>query len=287
MRKGYISVEGGRIWYKVIGEDKASVPLLVLHGGPGGTHDYMEPLKLLADERPVVFYDQLGGGNSDRPEDTSLWTVERFIEELKQVRISLNLKKLHILGQSWGTMLAVSYILSDKPEGVASLVLSAPALSAKRFTRDTRRYLAELPKRYRDIIKKSEKEKRFDSKEYQSAMMGFYRLHLCRMKPWPECLMLMFKKMGTGVYSHMWGASEFTVTGTLKSFDVTGRLKEIKIPALFTCGQYDEASPETTSYYHSLIRGSEIAVFEGASHEHHLEKAKEYIKVLRNFLKRQ
>jgi len=286
MPKGYIPVSGGRLWYKIIGEDKVAAPLLLLHGGPGATHDYMEPLKILADERPVIFYDQLGGGNSDRPKDVSLWTVERFVEELGQVRSLLKLERVHILGQSWGTMLAVSYILSKKPGGVVSLILSGPALSAKRFTKDTRRYLSELPEKYRDIIKRSEKEKRFDSEGYRNAMMEFYKLHLCRIQPWPECLMRTFEKMGTDVYNHMWGPSEFTVTGTLKSFDVTERLKEIRTPTLFTCGRYDEASPETTNYYHRLIPQSEMVVFEDASHEHHLEKMEEYIKVLRNFLNR-
>ncbi|NQT89767.1 MAG: proline iminopeptidase-family hydrolase [Candidatus Omnitrophica bacterium] len=286
MRTGYIPVTGGRVWYKTVGENKETIPLLVLHGGPGATHEYMQPLEILADERPVIFYDQLGGGNSDRPKDASLWTVERFVEELAQVRNSLNLGKVHILGQSWGTMLAVSYIASLKPEGVISLIFSGAAFSAKRFTEDTRGYLKELPENDRRVIEKSEREGRFDSKEYRDAMMNFYKLHVCRLDPWPDCLNRTFENMGLDVYNHMWGASEFSVTGTLKDFDVTDKLKEIEAPVLLTCGRYDEASPETTSYYNGLIPRSEMVVFEDASHEHHLEKTEEYIKVLRDFLKR-
>ena len=286
MRKGYIPVTGGRVWYKIVGEHKKAIPLLVLHGGPGATHDCMEPLEMLADERPVIFYDQLGGGKSDRPKDASLWAIERFVKELGQVRNSLNLEKVHILGQSWGTMLAVNYIVNLRPEGIISLIFSSAFFSAKRFTEDARGYLKDLSENDRHAIEKSEKEGRFDSQKYQSAMMNFYKLHVCRLDPWPDCLNRTFENMGLDVYNHMWGPSEFSVIGTLKDLDVTDRLKEIKGPVLLTCGRYDEVLPETTDYYHRLIPQSKVVVFEDASHMHHLERTDEYIKVLRDFLKR-
>ena len=286
MREGYITVTGGRIWYKVLGEDRKAIPLLALHGGPGATHDYMEPLEALTNERPVVFYDQLGSGNSDRPKDDSLWTVERFTEEVKEIRKALKLNKVHVLGQSWGTMLAVSYIFNFDPEGVISLILSSPALSAKRFTEDTRSYLSGLSEKDQNIIRQSESRNKFDSKEYQDAMINFYKLHLCRLDKWPGCLNRTFEKMGNAVYNHMWGPSEFTVTGTLKDFDVTQRLKEISIPTLFTCGRYDEASPAATEYYHKILPGSEIAILEDASHCHFIEKADEYNEIIREFMQR-
>jgi len=115
-----------------VGADGKKIPLLLLHGGPGASHDYLEPLEPLSDERPVIFYDQLGCSNSDRPDDQSLWTIERFVEELEQVRETLQLREVHILGQSWGTMLGVEYMLMKKPHGVTSLILSGPCLSAAR-----------------------------------------------------------------------------------------------------------------------------------------------------------
>lgn len=284
--EGYISVKGGKVWYGIAGAGKKGIPLLTLHGGPGATHDYLEPLEKLADERPVIFYDQLGSGNSDRPKDNSLWTVERFVEELKQVRETLMLKKVHLLGVSWGTMLAARYIIDLRPEGVVSLILSGPVLNAERFTSDARSYLSGLSEKDRQVVFESEARGRYDSKEYTDAMMNFYRLHVCRLDPWPGCLNRTFEKMGADVYNYMWGPSEFTVTGTLKGFDVTDKLKDIGMPVLFTCGRYDEASPAATKYYHKLLPGSEIHIFEGASHGHIIEKTGEFISVARGFLRR-
>jgi pimeloyl-ACP methyl ester carboxylesterase len=129
--EGYIPVTGGRVWYKMVGTANA-VPLLTLHGGPGSTHDVLEPMAALADERPILFYDQLGSGKSDRPDDVSLWRTERFVEELDQVRRALGLTTIHLYGLSWGSMLAAAYMLT-KPAGVQSLILAGPCMSVPRF----------------------------------------------------------------------------------------------------------------------------------------------------------
>lgn len=286
VREGFIPVPGGRVWYRIAGAGEGGIPLLALHGGPGATHDYLEPLESLADERPVVFYDQLGGGNSDRPNDSSLWTLGRFVEELAAVRRTLGLERVHLLGQSWGSMLAVEYLLARRPEGVASLVLSGPCLSASRWADDQRRHLTLLPERVRIDILECEASGDFSSARYQEAMLVFYRRHLCLLDPWPECLNRTFGKMGRQVYEHMWGPSEFTIRGTLKGFERAGRLGELPVPALFTCGRHDEATPETTAFYRRLMPGSELAVFEDASHSHHLEKAGKYLSLVRDFIHR-
>ena len=285
-REGYVAVPGGKVWYRIVNPGAGGIPLLALHGGPGATHDYLEPLERLGGGRPVVFYDQLGGGNSDRPDDPSLWTLERFVEELVEVRRALDLGRVHILGQSWGSMLAVEYMLIAGRAGVMSLILSGPCLSASRWGEDQRRYLALMPDETREAVLACEASGDFSSREYQDAMMSFYRRHLCRMDPWPECLNRTFENMGRQVYEHLWGPSEFTIRGTLKGFERAGRLGELAAPVLFTCGRHDEATPETTSSYHRMLPGSELAVFEDASHSHHLEKAVEYLALVRAFLSR-
>lgn len=282
--EGYIPVTGGKIWYKIVGANRKKIPLLVLHGGPGAPHDYLEPLEALSDERPVIFYDQLGCGNSDKPRDKSLWTVERFVSELEQVRSYLGLDKMHLLGQSWGTMLAVDFMLVKKPKGVMSLILSGPCLSSSRFASDQKLYLLELSDALQKTINESEMSGCFDSKEYRDAMMVYYKIHVCRLDPWPDCLNRTLEKFGHEVYEQMWGPSEFTLTGGLKNYERVNLLKEISVPTLFTCGCYDEATPSSTAYYHSMLPGSEIVIFEGASHEHHLEKIGEYLEVVRNFI---
>lgn len=286
LREATVTVPGGKVWTGTVGSGTPGIPLLVLHGGPGAPHDYLEPLQALADQRPVVFYDQLGCGSSDRPDDPALWTVERFVEELVRVRAALHLERVHILGSSWGTMLAVEYMLARRPDGVAGLVLSGPCLSASRFTADVRAYLQALPEPVRRTILEKEAYEDFESPEYQEAMTAFYRKHVCRVEPWPDCLVRTIEKMGQAVYRHMWGPSEFTVTGTLKNFERVERLAEIRVPALFTCGRFDEATPEATAWYRDSLPGSEMAVFEDASHEHHLEKPEAYLQTVRDFLRR-
>lgn len=281
--EGFADVPGGRVRYHISGAEESGIPLLVLHGGPGCTSDYLEPLAALGG-RPVVFYDQLGCGDSDRPDDSSLWTLERYVEELAAVREALGLDCVHILGQSWGTMLAVEYMLTHRPDGVESLVLSAPCLSASRWAADGRRYLRALPEIHRDAILRAEDTGTYDDPAYQEAMMAYYRRHVCRTDPWPDCLMRTFERLNTAIYLQMWGPSEFTITGSLGGFERADRLRKIPVPALFTCGEFDEATPATTAYYHSMMPGSEVAIFDGAAHEHHQEATAAYLAVVREFL---
>jgi proline iminopeptidase len=288
VREGRLRVTGGEVWYKIVGANKPGVPLLVLHGGPGVPHDYLQPLEALADQRPVVFYDQLGCGNSDRPPDKSLWTIERYVDELATVRTALNLNRVHILGQSWGSILAVEYMLQRHPGGVVSMTLAGPALSVPRWVADQRVWLMEFPKQMQAAVWEAEATGDFDSPQYRSAIEAFYAEHVCRLNPWPEYVQRAFspEKMGQNVYLHMCGPSEFTVTGTLKDYDGVDRLAEITTPALFICGRYDEATPAATEYYHRHMPGSEYVVIDNASHLSHAEQPESFNRVVRDFLKR-
>lgn len=286
VQEGFIEVPGGKVWFRQVGADRKGVPLLVLHGGPGAPHDYLEPLESLAGERPIIFYDQLGCGNSERPDDASLWTIDRFLKEIEDVRRFLGLEDIHILGQSWGSMLATDYILQMKPNGVRSLIFSGPCLSASRFQADQRIYLSEMPEDVQKVIKEKESDRDFDSPEYRDAVMSYYKRHVCRLDPWPDCLNRTIEKFRKSVYEYMWGPSEFTLSGTLKSYERGDRLNEITQAVLFTCGRFDEATPSTTAYYQDMLPESEMVIFEDASHAHHLEKPREYLSVIRGFLRR-
>lgn len=285
--EGTVEVPGGKIWYRIAGADRKGIPLLTVHGGPGAPHEYMDPVKAFSDERPVIFYDQLGCGRSDRPEDTTLWNVPRFVDELDALCNALELKKVHILGQSWGSMLAVEYMLRKQPARVKSLILSGPYLSSPLWSKDQRDWIDDLPDSFKDTILKYEAEKNYGAPAYQEAVTAFYQLHLCRMDPWPEELLLSMEHMGTAVYEYMWGPSEFTLTGTLREADLTSRLSELSVPVLFTCGEFDEARPETVAYFQSLVPGSQMHVFQGASHSHILEQPNEYNAVIKAFLEKQ
>jgi proline iminopeptidase len=284
--EGYIRVPGGRVRYVRMG-DTGGVPLLVLHGGPGNTHGPLRStLGALANERPVIFYDQLGSGDSDRPHDASLWTTERFVEELACVREALRLDSVHLLGHSWGTMLAASYLIERKPSGIRSVVFSSPCLSAVRWKADADRLIAALPEEMRRSIAFHESQGNTEAEPYQAAMKAYYGRHVCRLDPLPEVSIRSRAKANKDVYMTMWGASEFCPTGNLKTYDVTPRLHEISVPTLFVCGRYDEATPESTSYYRSLVPGSEVHVFERSSHVSYLEEPEAYVDVVGDFLRK-
>ncbi|KEO84235.1 proline iminopeptidase-family hydrolase [Tumebacillus flagellatus] len=279
MREGYVDVTGGKVYYQIFGEANG-VPLLALHGGPGSTGFGLEALEPLSDKWPVIIYDQLGCGYSDRPEDLSLWNLDRFVEELGQVREQLGLKEVHLLGHSWGTMLAASYLLT-RPEGVKSVIFSSPCLSASLWQKDQALHLFRFPLEFQETVARCEAEGTTDSEEYQQAMAEYYKRHLCRVES-PK--RPADRPFGGVVYNTMWGPSEFCATGNLKTYDVTPRLHEIEIPTLFLCGRYDETRPETLEYYQSLVPGSKLHVFEESAHKAYFEEKDEYLRVVREFL---
>ncbi len=281
--EGYVSVPGGRVWYRIAGSGQAT-PLILLHGGPGGTSRGLRPLEALSDERPVIFYDQLGCGRSDRPNDKNLWRVERFVEELHRLRDALGLKRVHILGHSWGSMLAVDYMLT-RPGGVRSLILAGPALSIPRYLEGVKALRAQLPQSVQDLLAQHEAAGTTDSKEYQDAATVFYRRHLCRLDPWPPEMSMTDSSFGTEVYNVMWGPSEFFATGPLKDYDRTSQLGTLRLPVLFTAGRYDETTPEQAEWYRTLVPGARIAIFEKSGHMTMLDEADRYVQVVREFLR--
>jgi proline iminopeptidase len=282
--EGYVEVPGGRVWYRIVGSGTAT-PLLLLHGGPGVPGYYMKPLAALADERPVIFYDQLGAGHSDPITDTTLLTVDRFVAELAAVREALELDKVHILGHSWGTMLATDYLLT-RPAGVKSVILASPAISIPRWVADARALLTTMPDSMQAAVARHEADGTFDAPEYQAAVMAFYQRYLARKLPWSADLDSAFSQLSPTVYGYMWGPSEFTGTGTLQGYDRTDRLYEITIPTLFTTGRYDEALVPTVEYYRSLVPGAEMAIIENAAHLTMQDDSAENVRVVREFLRR-
>ncbi len=285
VKEGFIPRTEGHVYYKVIGEETEAPPLLVLHGGPGAPHDYLEPLAKLISDRQVIFYDQLGCGKSDRAEDFKGWSLEYFVDELNDVIKHLSLGSLHLLGQSYGAMLAVSYVLFNPEQDIRSLILSGPCLSSKRFIDDQRTYIDALPDDIKDAILTCEASGRYDDPRYLEAMMVFYQKHVCRMDPWPDCLNKAMEGMGEAVYHTMWGPSEFTMNGNLASVDLSDDLGKIDVPVLLTCGAFDEATPSTTAFYRDQFKHAQMVIFEDASHEHHLEAEEDYLRILKTFLK--
>ncbi|WP_066287567.1 proline iminopeptidase-family hydrolase [Bacillus sp. FJAT-29937] len=283
VQEGFIEVSGGKVWYQLHNSESKKTPVIILHGGPGSSHYSLQGLKVLADERPVILYDQLGCGKSDRPKDKSLWTIERFVEELGQIRQALSLDHLHILGHSWGTTLAAAYLLTQ-PVGVKSVIFSSPCLSAPLWAEDQERNRMLLPNDIQATLRECEENGSTDSEAYKKATAEFNNRFVCRLDPMPEFLKHGAQYKNPEVYNIMWGPSEFHVTGNLKNFDCTARLNEIDIPALYTCGLYDEATPQSTEYFSKLTPNAKLHIFQNSAHMPYLEEEEEYLKVIRTFL---
>jgi proline iminopeptidase len=286
---GFLPVEGGRVWYEVHGTGTRT-PLLVLHGGPGIPHDYLANLALLGDERPVVFYDQLGCGQSDRPEDPALWTRERFTRELAAVRAALGLEDVVLFGHSWGSMLTVDYLsglAGERPAGVRGAILAGPALDMKRWIADSRRHMATLPPEVEQAIQEGERTGQTDTEAFQAATQVYYRNFVCRADPWPPELERAFAGMGAQVYTTMNGPTEFTITGPLKDVDLTPQLRGLDLPVLFVCGEHDEATPETTRSYAALAPRADVIVVQGAAHVANYDRPEAYMSALRGWLRGQ
>jgi proline iminopeptidase len=248
-------------------------------------HDYLDTLADLADERAVVFYDQLGCGESDRPEDPSLWTVERSVAELAAVCEALDLGRVHLFGNSWGGWLALQYTLDRRPD-LASLVISSSPPSVPRVVEEMGVLRRQLPADVEAVITDHEQRGVFNCPEYTAAIMVFYKRHLCRLDPWPPSVeRSMGDAFGAGAYLTMWGPSEFgPVTGVLDGWDVTHRLGELPMPVLLTVGRHDEMWPSHMEDMQSRIPDAELVVFEDSSHMAFVEERTAYMAVMRRFL---
>lgn len=281
VEEGRIVVDGHYVWFRRVG--RGGIPLLTLHGGPGTGCDYLEPLESLGAERSVIFYDQLGCGRSDIPDDRALWRIERFVSEIDTIRRALALEEVHLFGHSWGGWLAIEYMLT-RPEGVVGLVLGSTSASIPEFVAEAASLKAELPERVYGVMRRYEAAGEYSHPEYVAATMEFYRRHVCRLDPWPDSVLRSIRNLErTPVYEVMNGPNEFTVNGNLKDWDRTGRLHEIDVPTLVAAGRYDELTPKCAETVARGIPGARLAIFEQSSHNPHHEEGPRFLQVLGEF----
>ena len=261
--EGLLERPGGRTWYRVTGES-GRTPLVCLHGGPGSTHNYFRPLERLADERPIVLYDQLGCGRSDRPDDVT-WSLATFTDELDDLREHLGLDRIHLLGTSWGGMLALEHALAH-PGSIRSLVLSSTLACADDW--------AVEAKRLRDAIEGDDDE----------VMEEFERRHFFRGADEPLELVRMREERNSSVYEAMWGPNEWTMTGALAGWDVRSRLAELSMPTLILRGAHDLSTPAISKTLSDGIPHAREVVFGVSSHTPVLEETERYLRTVRDFL---
>jgi proline-specific peptidase len=279
--EGYVDFRGYRTWYRRVGG--GGIPLLALHGGPGSTHHYFAPLERLADERPVVLYDQIGCGGSDRPDDIE-WSVDVFREEVAAVRRQLGLDRIHLLGTSWGGMLALEHVLSGA-EGIVGLILSSTLASVDEWAAEQKRLRDALPPHVVEILDRHERAGTYDDPEYEQAMEVYFDRHFYR-GPKPRAEIERWREgRAPDVYRAMQGPNEWTVTGALRGWDVRDRLGEIDVPTLVIRGRYDMCTARIGQTLVQGIAGAREVVLEHSSHTPVLEETDRYLDVVGRFMR--
>ena len=282
--EGYVDYRRYRTWYRVVGDlTSATVPLLALHGGPGSTHHYIGPLERLGGERPVVLYDQIGCGSSDRPQDIE-WSVAVFREEVDAVRSHLGLEKIHLLGTSWGGMLALEHLLSGA-KGIVSLILSSTLASVDQWAAEQVVLRNALPPAVVEVLDRHERAGTYDDPEYEQAMEAYFDRHFYRgPKPRPE-LERMNTEKAKDVYRAMQGPNEWTVTGAIRGWDVRDRLGEIDLPTLVIRGRHDMCTDSIAATLVRGIRNAHEVVLEESSHTPVLEETDRYLETITAFMR--
>ena len=263
--QGFIEVPGGPVWYKAVGTGDG-IPVVALHGGPGGTSCGYALLESLGDQRPVIRYDQLGSGRSGRPDDLSLWETGRFVEALDVILEELGAEKFHLLGHSWGAALAGAYVAEKGTGRLASVIFSSPLLSTPMWIADANLLRENLPEVVQATLTKHEEAGTTDSEEYRQASRVFYDRYVTRgerAEPIPGCDDAPGNSL---IYNHMWGPTEFRATGNLSDFDVTASLGDIDIPVLYITGEFDEARPQTVARFQQMTPGAQMVVIKGVAH---------------------
>lgn len=281
-----VEVDGKyKVWTKRVGA--GGIKVLTLHGGPGCTHEYFECFEDFLPAAGVEFYyyDQLGSAYSDQPDDARLWTIDRFLGEVEQVRSALGLDAFYLYGHSWGGLLGIEYALKHGRH-LKGLVVSNMTASVASYVAYIGELRARLPAASQAILAKFEKAADYGAPEYQQVVFEqLYARHLCRLDPWPDAVQRTFEHLAKPVYQTLQGNNEFVVTGTMKGWDRWDDLRRITTPTLLLGARHDEISPVDMQRMGTLIPDSRVAICENGSHLAMWDDQQAYFGHLLSFLR--
>lgn len=294
-QESIINVPGGKIWSELIYSEatKNNPALICLHGGPGSTHSGIKfGFEKLAEFFPIIFYDQLGGGNSnlidEDSDDSSLWSIERFVTELATLIEFYQLEEFNLFGTSWGSSLALEYLFSEYLPKPQRLILGSPLISTKMWLEDANILKQQMPADVYQCMLDCEYNDTTDSDEYKNAMEQFYNQHVLRKSELNDEQLTHLTEnpsyFNLRAYNSMWGPSEFYVTGSLIELDRFADLHRITLPTLFIGGEFDEARPETLELFRQQVENSRLIIIPGASHCGYLEVPEQYSEAVKDFL---
>lgn len=277
-----LPVTGGRIWYKVSGTGTGT-PVVLIHGGPGMGSFYMKPMEALGDDRPVVRYDQLGAGKSDRMSDTTLMVIPRYVDEIDSLRRTLKYDKIFLNGNSWGTIVAIEYYKAH-PDHVAGIIFSGEAFDILAAEKEIDKWVAKLSDSSQKAFAQYNKDKNLDSPAYKAAVDEFYATNVFR-HPVAADVDSMMRMMGTDQYRYFQGENETMIVGALRSYNVVKDLPNIKVPVLMTTGDFDELGPQLIAQHAKLIPGAKFIMYKDAGHVTQWDATEQSVKDAREFLR--
>ena len=278
------------VWTKRVGNNP-KVKILLLRGGPGATHDYFQSFENFLPQEgfEFIYYDQLGSGNSDNPDDTAYWDLDRFVEEVEQVRLALGLGKnnFYLLGHSWGGILAMQYALKYQ-DNLKGLIVSNMMSSCPDYGKYADNVLAkQFDPVVLDTIMEIEKRGDFDNPNYMGLLgPNFYEKHILRIPAaeWPDPVNRAFAKINKSLYVTMQGPSEFGISGRLVNWDLSKKLSTIVVPTLVIGAQHDTMDPEHMKWMSTQFKNGSYLYCEKGSHMAMYDDQETYFKGLINYL---
>ena len=284
-QEGFVKVLGNDLYYRSAGAAEANATVLALHGGPGGSHDYLLSLRDLTRwGYRVVFFDQLGCGRSEVPPGTERFTLEHHVEETEGIRTALGLGRVHLLGSSYGGLLALAYAIKYQ-SNLRSLTTVGGLADVPFASAEMDRLIDQLPPEETRAIRLHSDRGEFTHPDYLRATERFYRTYLCRLREWPpELSRTLQLTEERPVYRYMNGPNEFTITGTIRDVSIVADLPRIHVPTLVTGGRYDEVTPAVAQQIQSGIPGSRRVTFEQSSHTPFWEEREKFMEVVAAFL---
>jgi len=288
IQEGYMPFRGYQTYYRIVGSLQSSkIPLLLLHGGPGSTHNYFEGFDQFSEQtgRPVIMYDQLGCGRSSMPDEPQLWRAETWVAELQALRKYLQLSRVHLLGQSWGGMLAIIYGCDYQPQGLQSLILASTLSSAQLWAQEQHRMIRLMSSTDQDAIATAECQNDFSGRAYQMANQHFMEEHAAGpiTETDPEFLRRP-KQSGRVAYQTAWGPNEYCPTGTLANYDYTRQLSQLRVPTLITSGTDDLCTPLIAKTMFDQLPNAEWTLFAHSRHMAFIDETSSYFERLREWL---
>ena len=279
----YIQTAAGEVFYERYGSGD-ELPLVCVHGGPGFTSYYLEPLSALSAERPIVLYDQAGCGRSRRGGGRKLFSIESFVEELEALRRELRIERMHLLGHSFGGLIIGEYALRY-PERVGRLIFACVSIDIPRWIEDGHRLVGQMSLMQKMVLREGARTGATSSPAYLTALQAYYAKHIYGSEEIPKSIRRAEVESDAQTYNTVWGANELVVNGLVREYSLSPRLPDLSAPTLFMCGRFDEATPEAHEYFASLVPEARLRVFEHSAHHPFATEPKESIRVVGDFLR--